>query len=35
MAKSFLLRINGTGKAQTVQPFTTIDDPGLYLQAPF
>lgn len=35
MVKSFLIRVNGSGKAQTVEPFTIIDDPEPYQPAPF
>lgn len=35
MAKSFLIRINGSGKAQTVEPFTIIEEPEQYADAPF
>lgn len=36
MIKSFLIKVNGSGKAQTVEPFTTIEEPEPYLEtAPF
>ncbi len=35
MVKSFLIKLNGSGKAQTVQPFTIIDEPALYLEDSF
>lgn len=35
MAKSFLIRLNGSGKAQTVETFTIIDEPEQYQPAPF
>ncbi|MCA0231888.1 MAG: AAA family ATPase [Bacteroidetes bacterium] len=30
MAKGFLIKVNGTGKAQTIEPFTIIENPEPY-----
>ncbi|AEI50663.1 hypothetical protein [Runella slithyformis] len=32
MAKSYLIKLSGSGKAQTVEPFTNIDDPKTYVK---
>lgn len=35
MVKSFLIKLNGSGKAQTVEPFTIIEEPEPYLEDAF
>lgn len=35
MHKGFLIRLNGSGKAQTVEPFTIIDEADPYQPTPF